>query len=350
VYPLKKETLKYLCCPKCRKESFSINGSIFKEVERGSELYEGTISCINCKTGFPVIFGIPVLYDDFSSYLSKEKHFLEKIVYKLGASQEVRALIEDLPEYIYGSGVSESWGTDMGIEIYAYNQYLCQKVLYSDGEEALYFNSFYDEITPLIKKYALNNDVNFEIGCNSGGVLYKASDFFPYSIGVDVSLRAILKAKHISSDIYEDISLSFRIYTDANTYQSVQPSLLKKHNVDFILCDKISDFLNSQVKYHLTIVNTLDILREPKEFARALIEKIPTGSRLFITTPYYWRVDRSKSSEWLGGKDDSTSLATIDIFKENLILLQQSRKPWVLFFYPRYFQYWDCDIFTFEKL
>lgn len=62
---MKKELLKYMCCPDCREDLVL---SIKKENDK--EIISGTLSCRRCKKEYPVIEGVPVVLDS-----KKLKHF-----------------------------------------------------------------------------------------------------------------------------------------------------------------------------------------------------------------------------------------------------------------------------------
>ena len=97
-------SLRFLRCVRC-------GGKLELDIfEKKHEIKEGFLSCSNCNLDFPIILGVPILWDDFSTYLStrtklggililqassqKMKSFVKKSLAKVRKSKEDRTSIE----------------------------------------------------------------------------------------------------------------------------------------------------------------------------------------------------------------------------------------------------------------
>ena len=332
---MKKETLKYICCPNCSSD-LSACDAIFDIAISEEEIYEGSLLCSSCATNYPIIFGIALLVNDYFSYLAQHKDTLMKILLEKESSESVSDYIKKLPDHIYGSPKVESWDSPMGIEVYAYNQYILDGNNIGNTD----IPSFYKKINNIIDDYFNKELINIELGCNTGGILYKSSEKFKYNIGVDLSLASLIKAKSFCSDIYNK-KPTYREYYSANSFIEKDFEKEKKDNLDYIIGDIENIPLKNKNPMNISLVNTIDVLKNPDKTIKNIFSNIKKGSTVLITTPYYFRLDRNNQSQWLDDNIYTYIENTIPVSTNELVKIES---PWVLNFYPRYFQYWSCDI------
>ncbi|MDH3619123.1 MAG: methyltransferase type 11, partial [Nitrosopumilus sp.] len=64
---MKEFSLDYLRCVNCGSK---LEVDIFKKLQ---EIEEGILECKKCKSQYPIIEKIPILWDDFTNYISNRR-------------------------------------------------------------------------------------------------------------------------------------------------------------------------------------------------------------------------------------------------------------------------------------
>ncbi|MBA4448129.1 MAG: Trm112 family protein, partial [Nitrosopumilaceae archaeon] len=80
-------SLEFLRCVRCGAK---LELDVF---ESDKEIVEGMMQCKKCKLEFPIIQKIPILWDDFSKYLSSRRILGGKL-YKLTSSPKLKSFIK----------------------------------------------------------------------------------------------------------------------------------------------------------------------------------------------------------------------------------------------------------------
>ncbi|NJL44324.1 MAG: hypothetical protein HC945_03360, partial [Nitrosarchaeum sp.] len=76
---MRKELLKYLCCPKCRDDV-----KLIVVEKKNDDVIRGVLSCDECKSRYPILGGVPVmissqLLKDFSKTKSNWENWWKKV-------------------------------------------------------------------------------------------------------------------------------------------------------------------------------------------------------------------------------------------------------------------------------
>ncbi len=224
---MKEFSITYLRCVRCKaKLELEI-------LDEKNEINEGLLSCTGCDLVFPIISKIPILWDDFSSYLSnraelggqlyhdskKLKPFVKKSITK--KKQESRYLIE------------KRW-----VRIYQNSSR----------------SSFYRIIKNSLKKLP-NSKLILEHGCSIGIVSEFLAGQNDLVFGLDRSFNAISIAKKT-----------------------------RKKNLDYFVADSVSHPFGEQ-KFDLVVsLNMLEVV-EPSLLLQVISNQVKHGYAV-ISDPY----------------------------------------------------------------
>ncbi len=74
---MKEFSLDYLRCVKCGSK---LELDVFKKQR---EIEEGILECKKCKSLYPIIEKIPILWDDFTNYISMRRELGGKLVHSV---------------------------------------------------------------------------------------------------------------------------------------------------------------------------------------------------------------------------------------------------------------------------
>ena len=235
---LKEFSIEYIRCVKCCSK---LEVEVFS---KSSEINEGFLKCKNCKSVFPIIQKIPVLWENFSDYLLNRR--------KLGATlfncvsnkmkDFVKKSLAYQPKKIEDrTDLEERWA-----KIYQKNQ-----------------NSrFYSRIKKELQQLP-NSQISLEYGCSIGTIARILSDSSDIAFGIDRSFSAI-KIAHAN----------------------------QKENLDYIVADLLSPVFGNQ-KFNLILALNLLELVEPLDFLKQASSQIDKGT-LLISDPYDY--DRGQNS------------------------------------------------------
>ena len=83
-----ESSLEFLRCPKCTTK-LDLDVHL-----QSNEIDEGFLECHNCKLLFPIIEKVPILWDDFSNYLSF-RHVLGGKLYRFTKSKKIRTFLKE---------------------------------------------------------------------------------------------------------------------------------------------------------------------------------------------------------------------------------------------------------------
>ncbi|QLH11915.1 methyltransferase domain-containing protein [Nitrosarchaeum sp. AC2] len=232
-------SLDFLRCVRC---SSKLDLDVFK---KENEIEEGILECKKCSLSFPIINKIPILWDDFSKYLSerimlggklfnsasdeKMKKFLKHSLSNCIRKTDDRTLLED------------RWSK-----------------IYQNSQKSKFYSNIKNELDALPKSKLV-----LEYGCSIGTMSNYLADTNQIVFGIDRSFSALSMAKKTSKD-----------------------------NLDYFVADFLSNVFG-KTKFDLILaLNVLELI-EPIDYLKKVSEQIHAGT-FVISDPYDF--DRGKNS------------------------------------------------------
>lgn len=235
---MKEFSLDYLCCIRCgSKLELDI-------IQKHQEIDEGFLDCKNCKSVYPIIEKIPILWNDFGNYLANRR--------RLGGT--------------LANSVSEKMKKFVKTSLKHYSADFEDRTNLEERWTQIYQNSRRSKFYSIIKNHLENlpsSKLSLEYGCSIGLMSSIISDSSKIVFGVDRSFSAIQLAKK------ED-----------------------KENLDYVVADSLSPIFG-KTKFNLIVaLNLLEII-EPLEFLKQVSSQIQKGI-LVLSDPYDF--ERGKNS------------------------------------------------------
>ena len=226
-----ESSLEFFRCVRCGSKLELDVLKIDKEIE------EGILECDKCNLIFPIIKKIPILWDDFSKYLSDRK-VLSGILYQSTTSEKLKKFVKHSLSKI--------------------NKFNVDRTALEKRWSLIYQNSkgskFYSTVKNNIKSIPVS-DVVLEYGCSIGIMTSWLADSHHLVFGIDRSFDAISYAK-------------------------------KSHhsNLDYAIADSLSPVFGKSHFDLILALNVLDLI-EPTKFLKQISEQISSG-HLVIADPY----------------------------------------------------------------
>jgi 2-polyprenyl-3-methyl-5-hydroxy-6-metoxy-1,4-benzoquinol methylase/uncharacterized protein YbaR (Trm112 family) len=235
---LKEFTLDYIRCIKCNSK---LELDAFK---KHKEIEEGFLYCTNCECIYPIIERIPIIWNDFSSYLSNRRTLGGKLVNLVSPKMKsfLKKSLKKKIQHIEDRSILEQRWTN----------------IYQKSARS----KFYSIIKKRIKDISFSK-FSLEYGCSIGTMSKVLAESSQNVFGVDRSFSAIQIAQKNSKD-----------------------------NLDYLVADSLSP-LFGRMKFNLILALNLLELVEPMEFLEQIRNQISKGF-LVITDPYDY--DRGKNS------------------------------------------------------
>ena len=257
------------CCSKLEVDVFS----------KSSEINEGILECKNCKSLFPIIQKIPILWENFSDYLlirRKLGGILFNCVSNKMKDYIKNSLLSTTKKIEDRSDLEERWAG-----------------IYQKNQRSGFYSRIKKELMDLPR-----SKITLEYGCSIGTItkfLSKSSDMV---FGIDRSFSA-LKIAHVNP----------------------------KGNLDYIVADLLSPVFGKQ-KFDLILALNLLELVEPQDFLKHASTQIDAGN-LLISDPFDY--DRGKDSVKFPLDENSLRQNLKNLgFKIQRNTLQPSQIPWNL--------------------
>lgn len=235
---MKEFSLDYLRCLKCESK---LDLDIFK---KQGEIEEGLLECKKCKSLYPIIEKIPILWDDFSSYISNRRMWGGKLVNSVSPKMKKflkNSLNQNIKVLEDRTQIEARWTE-----------------IYQKSKRSKFYSTIKSEI-----RHLPDSKMVLEYGCSIGIISSFLSDSNKLVFGVDRSFSAIKIA--------------------------IQES---KENLDYFVADSLLPPFG-KTKFDLIVaLNLLEII-EPLDFLKQINTQIQKGT-LLITDPY--DNDRGKNS------------------------------------------------------
>ena len=229
-------SLEFLRCVRCGAK---LELDVF---ESDKEIVEGMMQCKKCKLEFPIIQKIPILWDDFSKYLSSRRILGGKL-YKLTSSTKLKSFIK---KSLNAKDNDRSYLEEKWARIYQNSK----------------TSKFYDTIKKNLEALPTSKLV-LEHGCSIGLVTSHLANSCDLVIGVDRSFSAIQIAKK-----------------------------QLKSNLDYFVADSLSPIFGKLQFDLILALNVLEII-EPKVLLKSISKQISKGY-FVISDPYDF--DRGSNS------------------------------------------------------
>ncbi|QLH07389.1 methyltransferase domain-containing protein [Nitrosopumilus ureiphilus] len=223
-------TPEFLRCVKCGSKLELDAFKIKKEIE------EGILECKKCKLVCPIIEKIPILWDDFSNYLSYRKVLGGKL-YQLAITEKMKSFLK--------SSLSKIIFVD-------------DRTLLEERWSKIYQNSKHSKFYSLIKNnLGTLSKSNFvlEHGCSIGIMASFLADSNKMVFGIDRSFSALRFAK--------------------KSY---------KNNLDYVVADSLSPVFGN-LQFDLVMALNILELVEPIELLKHVSKQISSGY-FVISDPY----------------------------------------------------------------
>jgi len=290
---LKEFSLDYLrcvnCCSKLELNVFSYH----------NEIEEGMLECKKCKSEFPIIEKIPVLWNDFSEYLANRRSLGGKLFHSASGKMK---------EFVKKSLTAQNRKMDDRTSL---------ELRWTGIYQKNHRSKFYSTIKKELEKLAFSK-VSLEYGCSIGTVTNSMADLNTTVFGIDHSFSAIKIAK---------------------TKQS-------KDNLDYFIADLLSPLFGKQ-KFNLIVALNLLELVEPLDFLTHVSSQIEKGS-LVISDPYDY--DRGKNSVKRPLDENSLRQNLKQLgFKITKPTINPSKIPWILNLNPRATLNYQVDLVIAKK-
>ncbi len=232
-------SLDYLFCVKCHSEL-----ELETLVESG-QISEGFLRCAKCGLGFPIIYGIPILWNDFTGYLSNRP--------SLGGDLFLGAKTDKMKSFIKKTlGMIHKNPNDVAVI----------EKRWSDIYKTNRNSKFYSKIKKTLNKARTN--LALEHGCSIGHITQHLADNNDFAFGIDKSFYAVIDAKKA-----------------------------KQKNLDFFVADSLEQPFG-KTKFGVILALNIFELIEPKPLLKLLAEQIDGNGVLIFSDPYdYERGQRS---------------------------------------------------------
>jgi len=235
---LKEFSLDYLRCVKCGSK---LELDVFKKQK---EIEEGILECKKCKSLYPIIEKIPILWDDFTNYISMRRMLGGKLVHSVSNPMKKflkNSLTQNIKNIEDRTNLEDRWTN-----------------IYQNSLRSKFYSTIKNELRKLP-----NSKLVLEYGCSIGIMSSFLANSSQIVFGVDRSFSAIKIATRES-----------------------------KENLDYFVADSLSSIFG-ETKFDLIVALNLLELIEPADFLKQISNQIQKGY-LIISDPY--DNDRGKNS------------------------------------------------------
>ena len=246
-----ESSLQFLRCVRCGSELELNACKIDKEIE------EGILECKKCSLEFPILESIPILWDDFSRYLSSRKVLGGKL-FRLAKTERLKKFLKSSlskidPVCDDRTALEERWS-----------------VIYQNSKSSKFYSLLKNNLDSIEK-----SNLVVEYGCSIGIMTSFLAESHEMVFGIDRSFAALRRAKQV-----------------------------RKNNLDYAVSDILSPVFG---KLQFDLVLALNILElvEPMELLNHVSKQVSSGY-FVITDPY----DFDRGANSVNTPLDETTLRT----------------------------------------
>lgn len=232
-------SLNFLRCVRCGSK---LELDVFK---KETEIDEGILECKKCTLCFPIIKKIPIIWDDFSKYIS-ERMILGGKLFNFASHDKMKKFLKHSLSISKRNTddrttLEERWST-----------------IYQNSQKSKFYSIIKNELDAMPKSKLV-----LEYGCSIGIMTSFLANSNQHVFGIDRSFSAISVAKKTQKD-----------------------------NLDYFVADLMSDVFG-KTKFDLILaLNVLELV-EPKDLLKYISQQILKG-HFVISDPYDF--DRGKNS------------------------------------------------------
>jgi len=288
-----ESSLEFLRCVRCGSKLELDTFKLDKEIE------EGILECKKCDLVFPIIEKIPILWDDFSKYISPRK-VLGETLYQLVSTEKLRTFLKSSLSKINQisddrTALEERWS-----------------IIYQNSKSSKFYSMIKNNLNSMAKSHLV-----LEYGCSIGIMTSSLADYHNMVFGVDRSFSALRYAK--------------------KSY---------KNNLDYIVSDSLSPMFGKLQFDLILALNVLELI-EPIELLKQVSKQISTGY-FIITDPYDF--DRGVNSVKTP-LDESTLRTNLENFGFKILSKTKNPSfiPWNLKLNPRATLNYKVDLIIGKK-
>ncbi len=224
-------SLDYLFCVRCHAGL-----ELQTLVDRG-QIHEGFLRCTKCGLEFPIICSIPILWDDFASYLSNRP--------SLGGELFLSAKTDKMKSFIKKT---------LGAIRKNQNDIAAIERRWSGIYKANKNSGFYSKIRKILDRTKSNLAV--EHGCSIGHMTQCLADNNIFAFGIDKSFYAISEAKKA-----------------------------KQKNLDFFVADSLGQPFG-KTKFDVVLALNLIEIIEPRPLLKLLAGQVNSNGVIVFSDPY----------------------------------------------------------------
>lgn len=223
-------TIKYLKCVRCH------SGLKLESYKEDSEIVEGILSCVRCGLVYPIVSGVPILWNDFTSYLANRQKLGGELLLSV-KSPKLKSLIK--------SSLSKASKDTNDLSIIEKRW----AAIYQKNQKSRFYH--------IIKKsFDLDCELSVEYGCSIGVMSAHLAKHSTTSFGIDKSFYAIVQAKKTSHQ-----------------------------NLDYVIADSLEPPFG-KTKFDLILGLNLFELIEPKKLLKLLSGQMRKNGTLVLSDPY----------------------------------------------------------------
>lgn len=232
-------SLNFLRCVRCGSE---LELDVFK---KETEIDEGILECKKCTLCFPIIKKIPIIWDDFSKYIS-ERMMLGGKLFNFASHDKMKKFLK------HSLSISKRNTDDRTTLEERWSN------IYQNSQKSKFYSIIKNELDAMPKSKLV-----LEYGCSIGIMTSFLANSNQNVFGIDRSFSAISVAKKTQKD-----------------------------NLDYFVADLMSDVFG-KTKFDLILaLNVLELV-EPKDLLKYISQQILKG-HFVISDPYDF--DRGKNS------------------------------------------------------
>ena len=288
-----ESSLEFLKCVNCGSK---LELDSFKQDQ---EVIEGILGCPKCNAQYPIIEKIPILWNDFSLYLSSRKKLggkLYRLIENLKLKKFCKSSLSNISQtHDDRTSLEERWS-----------------LIYQNSKSS----KFYSEIQKNLNSLQKSNLV-LEYGCSIGIMTSFLAKSNKMVFGIDRSFTALRIAK--------------KMY---------------KNNLDYVVADFLSPVFNKS-KFDLVLaLNVLELV-EPLKLLNQVSKQITNG-HFIISDPYDFDRGVNSIKHSLDEKSLRMNIEKLG-FKISFKTKSSSHIPWILKLNPRAKLNYDVDLVICKK-
>jgi SAM-dependent methyltransferase/uncharacterized protein YbaR (Trm112 family) len=244
----------------CINHSHSTRLSLESSIEENGDCIEGMLSCESCGSKFPIIEGVAVIVNDFSTYAANRVQIFGNWIVGI-KSAELKAFLKEK-----GTGIHKSENNMNRYDdsewfrpfTWTHYEYSLDDRLLSMLRWKIKPDEIYRKVANLIGNSMFH--VGLDLGCSVGGAAILMAKKLSFVFGIDLSFSFIAEARR-------------------------RMKLMQVRNIEFIVCDSTNMPFGQKyfdVVAALNLIGRIDL----DNTIQSVSNLIKPEGRLFIADPY----------------------------------------------------------------